>query len=214
MDITMAKSVREALLAEKTVKNLKDRNFDAYYVETGKDAAALALSLIGENDTVSFGGSLTVDALGIINMLYARGNEIIDRSKAKTREESFEIMRRGLLCDSFVTGSNAVSADGILVNVDGTGNRVAAMTYGPRNVIVIVGVNKLTADREAAHHRARNVAAPTNSQRFDVDTPCKKDGVCHDCKSPTCICSYIVETRMCKPKGRIKVIIVGEELGM
>jgi len=208
------KEIRATLLAEKTVKSLRDRNFDAYFVQTKEEAAELALSLINEADSVSFGGSLTMDEVGIIDKLYARGNIIIDRNKAASREESQEIMRKGLLCDTFITGTNAISADGILVNIDGTGNRVAAMTFGPKSVIVLAGTNKITADRESAHHRARNVAAPTNAQRFGFDNPCKTDGCCHNCKSPTCICSYIVETRMCRPAGRIKVIIIGEELGM
>lgn len=214
MDITRAKQTRDRLLAEKTIKGLKDRNFDAYFVENGEEASQLVLSLIGEDETVSFGGSLTMDSVQIIEKLYERKNNIIDRTKAKSREESQELMRRGLLCDTFITGTNAISADGVLVNVDGTGNRVAAMTFGPRSVIVLAGINKICPDRESAHKRARQVAAPTNAQRFDIDTPCKRDGVCHDCKSDTCICSYIVETRMCKPKGRIKVILIGEELGM
>lgn len=214
MDIRDAKKNRERLVAEKTVKGLRERNFDAYFVDNSKEAAELALSLIGETETVSFGGSLTMDSIQIIEKLYERGNNIIDRRKAKDREESQELMRRGLLCDTFITGTNAISVDGVLVNVDGTGNRVAAMTFGPRSVIVLAGVNKICPDRESAYKRARQVAAPTNTQRFDIDTPCKRDGVCHDCKSDTCICSYIVETRMCKPKGRIKVILIGEELGM
>lgn len=205
---------RARLLAEKTIKSLRERNFEAYYAETKEEAAELALSLIDEKDSVSFGGSVTVEETGLIDKLYARGNRMIDRTKAASREESLEIMRQGLLCDTFLMSSNAISADGILVNIDGTGNRVAAMMYGPRSVIVLAGMNKVTADRESAHHRARNVAAPTNAQRFDIETPCKRDGLCHDCKSPSCICSYIVETRMSRPKGRIKVILIGEDVGM
>lgn len=214
MSIFTAKADRNRLLAEKTVKSLKERNFDAYYTENKSEALELALSLIDKNDTVSFGGSLTMDELGIVEKLYERGNPVIDRNKAETREESLEIMRQGLLSDTFIMSSNAISSDGILYNIDGTGNRIAALIYGPKSVIVLAGVNKITADKESAHHRARNIAAPTNSQRFDFENPCKRDGLCHDCKSPTCICSHIVETRMCKPAGRIKVIIIGEELGM
>ena len=214
MSTVSAKSTRERLIAEKTVKSLKERGFEAYYTSSRDEAVELAMGLISEKDVISFGGSLTMDELGIIPRLYERGNRIIDRTKATSREESLEIMRQGLLCDTFIMSTNAISADGILVNVDGTGNRVASLIYGPKSVIVLAGVNKITPDRESAYHRARNVAAPTNSQRFDFNNPCKADGLCHNCKSPTCICSQIVETRMCRPAGRIKVILIGEELGM
>ena len=150
MSIFTAKADRNRLLAEKTVKSLKERNFDAYYTENKSEALELALSLIDKNDTVSFGGSLTMDELGIVEKLYERGNPVIDRNKAETREESLEIMRQGLLSDTFIMSSNAISSDGILFNIDGTGNRIAALIYGPKSVIVLAGVNKITADKESA----------------------------------------------------------------
>ncbi len=207
-------AARNELLALKTVKALNQKGFSAFYAETREEAVSVAMSLVGNGDVISFGGSITTDSLGVIRKLEDAGHSVIDRTKAKCREEYIEIMRQALLCDTFITGCNAISADGTLVNIDGTGNRVAAMTFGPKSVIILAGVNKITADLDSAHHRARNVAAPTNAQRFDINTPCKKDGLCHSCSCPDSICTYIVETRASKPAGRIKVIIIGEEIGM
>ena len=117
------------------------------------------------------------------------------------------------MCDTYLTGANAISEDGEIVNVDGNGNRVAAMTFGPKSVIVACGMNKVVKTAEDATSRARNTAAPVNAQRFDIRTPCKTTGSCADCKSTDSICSYIVRTRLCKPAGRIKVVLVGEALG-
>lgn len=203
------------VLAPRVVNALKNRFFDAYYCETAEEVLPLVLSLIPKEHTVSFGGSETLRALGIIDSVRTAGYAMIDRDSAKSTEERNEIMRRALLCDTFLTGTNAVSADGVLINIDGNGNRVGAMTYGPHSVIVVVGMNKVTQTREEAYLRARHVAAPMVIQRFpNLETPCMKTGMCADCKSPMCICSYIVETRMCRPAGRIKVILVGEELGL
>ena len=137
----------------------------------------------------------------------------MDRNNAKTPEERTAIMKQAFTCDVFLTGTNAITETGELVNIDGIGNRVAAMTFGPESVIVIAGINKVVPTVMDAANRARNTAAPINAQRFDIKTPCKIDGTCHDCNSPDSICSYIVRTRRCKPNGRIKVILVGESLG-
>ncbi len=197
-----------------TLKNaLISRGFDAYVCENGEEATTLALSLIPENHSVGFGGSVTLDSIGIKEALYEKGQEMIDRSKAKSTFESREIMKKALLADTFLMGTNAVSADGQLVNIDGNGNRVAALCYGPSQVLVFAGMNKLAPDLDSALKRARNSAAPTNAARFDITTPCKSQGVCRDCKNPDSICAQIVITRMCREKGRIKVILITEELG-
>ena len=137
----------------------------------------------------------------------------LDRDKCKTLEERDQIARDCLQADVFLTGANAISLDGQMVNIDGSGNRVAAIIYGPKNVLVIAGMNKVADSLEAAIERARTVAAPINQQRFGLDNPCTVTGVCGDCKSETCICNHIVVTRHCRPVGRIKFILVGEDLG-
>ena len=201
-------------LAPYVMDALKKRHFEAYYCQSKEDVLPLVLSMIPKDHTVSFAGSETVRELGVIDAIKQNGYTVIDRYTAKTQEERQELMRAALLCDTFLTSSNAIGADGVLVNIDGNGNRVAAMTYGPRSVIVIAGMNKVVHDRNEAYLRARHTAAPMNIQRFPgTETPCMKNGVCADCKSDMCICSYIVETRMCRPAGRIKVILVGEDLG-
>ena len=123
-------------------------------------------------------------------------------------------MKQSLLADVFITGANAISLDGQMVNIDGTGNRVAAIVYGPETVIVIAGMNKVTDTLEEAVRRARSVAAPMNCQRFNKQTPCSVTGVCGDCKGSETICNQILITRHCRPTGRIKFILVGEELGL
>lgn len=205
---------RNELLGASVAKALSERGFAAYYCKTKEEAKKQAVSLIPEGSSVSWGGSVSVDQLEIKDALRGGNYTLIDRDTAATPEERMELMRRGLTCDVFLTGTNALSEDGQLVNVDGNGNRVAAMTFGPKSVIVIAGINKVVRTAEDALVRARTVAAPINTQRFDgLETPCRKTGECANCKSKDCICTYIVTTRMSKPRGRIKVILVGEELG-
>ena len=141
-------------------------------------------------------------------------NKVIDRAAAATPEEKTELMRQALLCDTYLMSSNAISSDGQLVNIDGNGNRCAALIFGPKQVLVIAGMNKVTGSLESAMDRARNVAAPINAKRFaGLQTPCYKAGLCGDCLSADCICSQIVITRTSRNKGRIKIILVGESLG-
>lgn len=207
------RATRNRKAGEKVCANLKSRGFDAYYCETSADALQQALALIPEGKVVSWGGCKSAEEIGLIDAVKTGNYQILDRNAAKTPEERVAIMKQALTCDVFLAGTNAITEDGELVNIDGNGNRVAAMTYGPDSVIVIAGMNKLTRTVMDAANRARTEAAPVNAQRFDIKTPCKVDGVCHDCNSPDCICSYIVRTRRCKPAGRIKVILVGEVLG-
>lgn len=199
--------------AQVLIKNLRSRHFDAYYCETKEAALRQALNLIPEGASVGWGGSVTAEEVGLIDAVRNGNYRPIDRDTGKTPEERTRIMKQALLSDVFLTGSNAISLDGQLVNIDGTGNRVAAIVYGPDSILVIAGMNKVEDTLEAAMTRARTVAAPTNSQRFDVQTPCNTTGVCADCKSPQCICNQILITRHCRPAGRMKVILVGEDLG-
>lgn len=191
---------------------MKKRGFDAYYVSTAEEARAKALELIPEGSTVSWGGSVTIDQIGLKQAVIEGGYEVINRDEAKTPEERTEFMRKGLTCDVFLMSANAVSEDGQMVNIDGNGNRVAALCFGPKEVIVIAGMNKVAGSLEEAYVRARRFAAPVNAQRFDFETPCSKTGMCADCLSLQCICSQMVVTRRTS-SGRIKVILVGDDLG-
>lgn len=202
-------------LGPHVVKALQSRFFEAWYFDNEKEALDKALSLIPKDHVVSWGGSLTAAALGIQKSAADQGYKVIDRDKAATNEERIELMRKALLCDTYIAGCNAISEDGQLVNIDGGGNRVAAMCYGPRQVILAVGMNKVVKDLDAAYDRARSIAAPANKQRFkDAKTPCSQTGACADCTIADSICSFIVTTRLCKPAGRIKIILIGKDLGL
>lgn len=207
------KTIRNRKAGEKVCEKLQGRGFAAYYCASKEEALQKALELIPAGSVVSWGGCRSAEEIGLLEAVRAGNYQVLDRAAAKTPEERVAIMKRALTCDVFLTGTNAITEDGELVNIDGNGNRVAAMTYGPDSVIVIAGMNKLTKTVIDAANRARTVAAPINAQRFELKTPCKLDGFCHDCNSPDSICTYIVRTRRCKPAGRIKVILVGEELG-
>lgn len=190
---------------------LNKRGFDAYYVSTAEEAKAKALELIPEGAVVSWGGSITVDQIGLKEEVLNKFS-VINRDAAKSTEERMELMRQALTCDTFLMSANAITEDGQLVNIDGNGNRVAALCFGPKEVIVVAGMNKVVGSLEDAWDRARNYAAPVNAQRFELPTPCGKTGLCADCKNSSTICTHFVVTRMGK-NGRIKVILVGEELG-
>lgn len=194
------------------VEAMKKRGFEAYYVSTAEEAREKALELIHENSVGYWGGSMTIDEIGLKQAVIDRGYKVINRDEAESPEERMELMRKALTCDVFLMSANAVSEDGQLVNIDGNGNRVAALCYGPKEVIVVAGMNKVAGNLEEAYARARKFAAPVNAQRFNLATPCGKTGLCADCLSPECICSQIVVTRR-SSGGRIKVILVGEELG-
>lgn len=196
--------------AQVLVKNLHSRLFDAYYCESREEALAKALELIPKGSSVGWGGATSAQQIGLLDALHSSDYRFIDRDLATDREHA---MRNCLLADVFITGANAISLTGEMVNIDGMGNRAAAICYGPKSVIVIAGMNKVCDTLEAAISRARTVAAPMNKQRFAPETPCMVTGSCADCKAPGCICNQIVITRNCRPEGRIKFILVGEELG-
>lgn len=200
--------------AQLLVKNLHSRHFDAYYCETAQQALAKALELIPEGSTVGWGGAMSAEQIGLIDALRAGNYATIDRDKAPTPAEREKAMKQCLMADVFVAGANALSIDGQMVSIDGNGNRVAALVYGPDSVVIVAGMNKVVDSLEDAVRRARTVAAPSNKQRFALQTPCEVTGTCADCKSDGCICNQILITRNCKPAGRIKFVIVGEELGL
>lgn len=196
----------------KVAENFNKRGFEAYYCPTKEDALAKAISLIPEDHVVSWGGSVSINDIGLRPYVLEH-RQVIDRDTAKTPEERQELLRKALLCDTYIMGTNAATEDGQLYNIDGTGNRVAALIFGPKQVIVIVGMNKVEPTLETAISRARTVASPMNMQRFSKKTPCAVTGMCADCLSPDSICNQMVRTRRCAPAGRIKVILVGENVG-
>ena len=198
---------------ELLVKNLRSRHFEAYYCESREQALEKALELIPMGATVGWGGALSAKQIGLLDAMNNGNYNAIDRDKTPNPEQRNQAMKRCLLADVFITGANALSMDGQMVNIDGNGNRVAPIVYGPESIIVIAGMNKVMDTLDAAMIRARTVAAPMNKQRFDLQTPCEVTGTCGDCKSEGCICNQILITRNSKPAGRIKMILVGEDLG-
>lgn len=201
-------------LADTIIDNLKKRQIDGYYFETAKEAVEKANSFLTPGATVSFGGSMTLNESGMMDVLTSREDiTLYDRSKAKTPEETKEIYHKALSADFFFMSTNAITADGELVNIDGNGNRVAALIYGPEHVIILAGMNKVVRNVEDGISRVKNIAAPPNGVRLNLDTPCAKTGICHDCFSPSCMCSHTVVTRRSSVPGRIKVLLIGEVLG-
>lgn len=196
--------------AQTLVKNLKSRHFGAIYCKTAEEALEKALELIPEGASVGWGGATSAQQIGLLDAVHDSKYRCIDRDTAPDRAQA---MRDCLHADVFITGANAISLDGQMVNIDGIGNRLAAICYGPKSIIVIAGMNKVCDTLEAAVTRARTVAAPVNKQRFPGETPCLVTGSCGDCRSENCICNEILVTRNCRPAGRIQFVLVGEELG-
>lgn len=201
------------LTADNLIKDLEKRNMEGYYAPTKADAVKTVLSIIKDGSSVSWGGSMTMGEIGLTDELKKGNYCLIDRSEAKSSEEVKKMYHDALSCDYYIMSSNAVTKDGILLNIDGNGNRVAALIYGPENVIVIVGVNKIESDLDSAYKRIKDIACVQNTIRLNKNTPCHKTGKCADCLSSDCICNHIVATRRSGVKGRIKVIVVGENLG-
>lgn len=205
--------IRNEKAAGKVIKNLARRNIEACYCPTAREAVEKVLEMIPQGSSVTWGGSMSIRDIGIPAALADAGKyEVYDRDKAPDRAAATEIYLKAFSCDYYLSSANAITEDGVIVNIDGTGNRVAAITFGPRNVIFVIGMNKLTQNVDAALARARSLAAPVNTARFDIQTPCKLDGMCHNCLSDDCICNYIHYLRH-SPKGKHKVILVGESIG-
>lgn len=200
-------------LASSMIKKMKKRGFEAYYCPDSAAAVKKALSLMTEGSTVTWGGSMTIAETGLLAALDAKQYHIIDRDQCTSPEEKKECYRKAFFADYYLMSANAVTAEGELVNVDGNGNRVAALAYGPDYVIVLVGMNKVEPDVPSAIARIHAKAAPPNALRLNLKTPCALTGVCADCLSPDCICSHTVITRRSRTKGRIKVLLIGESLG-
>lgn len=202
------------ILADTVIKNLEKRQMEGYYFATAKEAVQKALSLMQSGTSAGFGGSSTLDETGMLQALRNRDDiTLIDRDTASTPQEKEDLYHRCFLADSYFMSSNAITADGELINIDGIGNRVAALIYGPKQVIILAGMNKIVPSVEEGIRRVRNTATPPNCIRLDKKTPCAVTGVCQDCLSPDGICNQIVITRRSGQKDRIKVLLIGETLG-
>ena len=199
---------------EKVVKALEKNNFQAHYAVNRTVAIEKALSLIPAGATIGVGGSWTLKELGIPEQLAKNGHTVYDHNiPGLTMEESLALRRKELLSDVFLSGANAITLDGQLVNTDGSGNRVAAMSFGPKKVIVIVGVNKIVSDLDAAMERIETVAAPINNKRLDRPNPCTITGMCMDCQGATRICNMTSILHKKPPAIDFHVVVVGEDLG-
>ena len=207
------RKMRNEALGKRVVKALESRNMEAYYAPSKEEAVRIALELIPEGSSINMGGASSVREVGLLDAI-SRGNYVFyDRDRAATPEEKQEIALKAFTSDWFLGSVNAMSEDGVFINIDGNANRVAAYAFGPKNVLLIVGMNKVVKTEEDAMSRARNEAAPVNAQRFGLDTPCVKNGSCFDCKSKDCICCQIMITRFSRIPGRFKIILVDENLG-
>jgi hypothetical protein len=200
--------------AAAVIKNLEKRQIEGFYCKTSKEALERALTFIHDGDTVSFGGSMTLVDCGVIDEL--RNNKQItlwDRLAASNPEEREELDKKAFYADCYFMSTNAITLDGELLNIDGNGNRLAAMMFGPKMVVFMVGMNKVVTNIQAAYDRVKNIASPQNCIRLNRNTPCLNTGTCGDCLSDDCICSYTVVTRRNIKPGRMKVILIGEDLG-
>ena len=201
---------RNEKLAQKVIKGLASRNMTGYYAPSAEEAKKIALNLIPEGSTVTMGGGMSVHEIGLVDALKNGNYDFLDRDKAEDKRAA---MLAAYDADFFLSSCNAITEDGVLINIDGNSNRVSAIAQGPKKVLFIVGMNKVCSDVDGALKRARNVAAPINAQRFGLDTPCSKTGSCMDCKSPDTICCQFLITRFSRHADRIHVILVNDTLG-
>lgn len=200
--------------AHTLIKNLKLRQIEAFYCSTKEEAAKKALSFVSNGDVVGYGGSMTIEETGIMSALRENAQiRLLDRTTCNGPEEIRQLYRDAFSANVYFMSTNAITVNGELINIDGTGNRVASLIYGPDQVIIVAGMNKVATTVEEAITRVSNVASPMNCIRLERSTPCAVTGTCANCLSPDCICSDIVITRKSSNPDRIKVILVGEELG-
>ena len=208
------KQIAYKTLGKTMIPNFKKRNMEAFYCEDNASAVALAMELMKDGGSVGMGGAETVKETGLLEAVKtAEHLHFIDRDRAKTPEEKKAIFFKTMQCNYFLMSSNAATVDGELVNIDGNGNRVACLIHGPEQVIVLVGMNKVVDNVNSGIARVGTHAAPPNAARLGTRTPCASLGHCGDCHSEDCMCCQIVVTRHSRHKGRIKVILIGEELG-
>ena len=200
-------------LAQNVIKNLEKRNMEGYYFENSKACVEAIMNMIPDGSTISWGGSQTINESGMMDALKASDLTLIDRTAAKSPEESREIYAKTVMADYYFMSTNAITNDGELINIDGNGNRVACLIQGPTHVMILVGRNKFTASVNAGVERVRNTASPANAIRLNKNIPCGLTGSCHDCLSPECFCNQVVITRRSGHTGRIKVFLINEDLG-
>ena len=213
-DVSKYRNEYYSLLGKQVAEALTARNFEVYLSNDSAGALDLALRLMPEGSSVAWGGSATIDQIGLTEAVKNGNYTVYDRSAAKSPEEKNEIIRKAFSADFYLTSFNAVSLSGKVFNVDGTGNRVAAITYGPKNVIAVVGVNKVCHSEESARERALGIAAEINAVRFGKgERLFTDDDLTDDVPVDDRICNFIEEIAWCNPQDRIKIILVAEELG-
>lgn len=213
MDKLLPKQKYYENVANTIIKNLSKRQIEGYYCEDKESAVKKALELIPKKSIVSWGGSMTLTETGLMDAIKNGDYKLIDRDIATNLEEQRKIYGEICMSDVFLMSTNAITLDGELINIDGRGNRVAFLCYGPQNVVILAGMNKIVTDVESGLKRVRDIASPPNTVRLNKKTPCAITGKCEDCYSPDCICGQIVVTRRSGVSNRIKVILIGEELG-
>ncbi len=204
---------RNERMAARLIRNLERRHFEAYYCRTAEEIILKVTDLIPPGSSISWGGSMTIRDIGLTKALKAGDYQVFDRDDATTEEGKVATYRKAFEVDYYLSSVNAMSESGVIVNIDGNGNRVAAITWGPKRVIFVVGLNKVAQTVEAALQRARSTASPINAARFDIDTPCQVDGLCHNCNSAQSICNYIHFLRNSHPERRHIVILTDLALG-
>lgn len=196
------------------INNLQKRNFEAYYCDTAWEACDRAMVMIREGASVSWGGSVTIREIGLLDMLEGRNLKLLDAFRPPSPAEAHEHFRKTLLADYFLMSTNAITVDGKLVNIDGAGNRMAALMTGPREVLIFVGANKVVESEEDALARIKAHACPSNAARLNKEkTPCAVTGRCGECLIPECMCCHMVVTRFCRTPGRVKIMLINENLG-
>ena len=200
-------------VANTIIKNLSKRQIEGYYCKDKESAVKKALELIPKEASVSWGGSMTLTETGLMEAIKNGEYKLIDRDAATNLEEQRKVYGEICMSDVFLMSTNAITLDGELINIDGRGNRVAFLCYGPQNVVILAGMNKIVTDVESGLKRVRDIASPPNTVRLNKKTPCAITGKCEDCYSPDCICGQIVVTRRSGVPNRIKIILIGEELG-
>ncbi|WP_276929534.1 lactate utilization protein [Herbinix luporum] len=200
-------------LSDTLIERFNKRGIEGYYCNDKEEALLMAKRFLTPGCSISWGGSETLNEIGLFEALKDSDYILYDRHLAKTPEESLQLYGKIVTCDYFFMSSNAISLDGQLINIDGKGNRVACLIAGPKNVIIIAGMNKIVTDVDSGIERVRNMASPPNNIRLGRNTPCAQLGRCANCLVDDCICCQIVITRKSNIPGRIKVILVGEELG-
>lgn len=199
--------------SEGIIKELKKRNMEGYFYEDSASCVNAIMEMMEEGSVISWGGSESVKECGLMDAVKNGNYQLIDRFSGKTPEEGRQLYAKATLADYYLMSTNAITLNGELINIDGAGNRVACLIHGPKNVIIVAGMNKLVTDISSGYDRVKNIASPANVQRLGKNTPCFHTGRCEDCFSPDCICSQTVITRRSGVPGRIKVFLVAEDLG-